>query len=196
MRIITTAIQPPAIKAEIRAFVPAIIALTAAMVALTVAFVASAVAFAVAFSTMIAYTLTPMLSAYWLKLPYAVGTEVNPRNKYVQIVLDKFENGFQITRQFYSELMEAAANYPKKIILISSMTLLFNLALVPFLGVELQPTYDSGQFSVSFKAPTGTNIEKTKELVEPLEAEIGDLKEVQIVSMRLGGTRTPPSRLV
>jgi len=152
------------------------------------------VAFAVAFSTMIAYTLTPMLSAYWLKLPYAVGTEVNPRNKYVQIVLDKFENGFQITRQFYSELMEAAANYPKKIILISSMTLLFNLALVPFLGVELQPTYDSGQFSVSFKAPTGTNIEKTKELVEPLEAEIGDLKEVQIVSMRLGGTRTPPSQ--
>lgn len=152
------------------------------------------VAFAVAFSTMIAYTLTPMLSAYWLKLPYAVGTEVNPRNKYVQIVLDKFENGFQITRQFYSELMEAAANYPKKIILISSMTLLFNLALVPFLGVELQPTYDSGQFSVTFKAPTGTNLEKTKELVEPLEAEIGDLKEVQIVSMRLGGTRTPPSQ--
>ena len=152
------------------------------------------VAFAVAFSTMIAYTLTPMLSAYWLKLPYAVGTEVNPRNKYVQIVLDKFENGFQITRQFYSELMEAAANYPKRIIIISSMTLLFNLALVPFLGVELQPTYDSGQFSVSFKAPTGTNIEKTKELVEPLEAEIGDLKEVQIVSMRLGGTRTPPSQ--
>lgn len=50
MRIITTAIQPPAIKAEIRAFVPAIIALTAAMVALTVAFVASAVAFAVAFA--------------------------------------------------------------------------------------------------------------------------------------------------
>ncbi|MHC1714055.1 MAG: efflux RND transporter permease subunit [Acidaminococcaceae bacterium] len=152
------------------------------------------VAFAVAFSTMIAYTLTPMLSAYWLKLPYAVGTEVNPRNKYVQIVLDKFENGFQITRQFYSELMEAAANYPKKIILISSMTLLFNLALVPFLGVELQPTYDSGQFSVTFKAPTGTNLEKTKELVAPLEAEIGDLKEVQIVSMRLGGTRTPPSQ--
>ncbi|MHC1718759.1 MAG: efflux RND transporter permease subunit [Acidaminococcaceae bacterium] len=152
------------------------------------------VAFAVAFSTMIAYTLTPMLSAYWLKLPYAVGTEVNPRNKYIQIVLDKFENGFQITRQFYSELMEAAVNYPKKIIIISSLTLLFNVALVPFLGVELQPTYDSGQFSITFKAPTGTNLEKTKELVEPLEAEIGDLKEVQIVSMRLGGTRTPPSQ--
>ena len=152
------------------------------------------VAFAVAFSTMIAYTLTPMLSAYWLKLPYAVGTEVNPRNKYIQKALDKFENGFQITRQFYKEMMEAAVNYPKKIIFIASMTLFFNLALVPFLGVELQPTYDSGQFSVTFKAPTGTNLEKTKELVEPIEAEISDLKEVQIVSMRLGGTRTPPSQ--
>ncbi|GFI51464.1 hypothetical protein IMSAGC020_02677 [Lachnospiraceae bacterium] len=55
MRIITTAIQPPAIRAEINALVPAIIALTAAMVALTVAFVASAVAFAVAFAVCAAF---------------------------------------------------------------------------------------------------------------------------------------------
>ncbi|MGL5271826.1 MAG: efflux RND transporter permease subunit, partial [Selenomonadaceae bacterium] len=152
------------------------------------------VAFAVAFSTMVAYTLTPMLSAYWLKIPYAVGTDANPRNKYLQMALDKFETAFQITRQFYSEMMQAAVKYPQKIIIVSSMTLLFNLALVPFLGIELQPTYDSGQFSVTFKAPAGTNLEKTKELVASLENTISELQEVQIVSMRLGGTRTPVSQ--
>lgn len=50
------------------------------------------VAFALAFSTMAAYTLTPMISAYWLKdyreehaKPYK-----HPRPKVVQICLDKF----------------------------------------------------------------------------------------------------------
>lgn len=55
IKIITMAIQPPAIRAVIRAFVPAIIALTAAMVALTDAFVASAVAFAVALAACAAF---------------------------------------------------------------------------------------------------------------------------------------------
>lgn len=152
------------------------------------------VAFAVAFSTMIAYTLTPMLSAYWLKKPQEAGKDLNPRNKYVQKTLDKFESGFQATREFYSDVMKVAIRQPKKIISIAVLTLLFNIALLPFLGVELQPTYDSGQFSVTFKAPTGTSIEKMKDLVAPLEDEIGTLKEVEIVSMRLGGTRTPPTQ--
>ena len=48
--IITTATQPPAAIAEIKAFVPAIIALTAATVALAAAFIVATVALAVAFA--------------------------------------------------------------------------------------------------------------------------------------------------
>lgn len=151
------------------------------------------VAFALAFSTMAAYTLTPMISAYWLKdyreehaKPYK-----HPRPKVVQICLDKFEAGFQVICRMYDELMVFAFQHPWKIVLISVASLIFNLFLLPFIGTEYQPTYDSGEFSVSVKAPTGTSIERMKELTLPLEEEILQMPEVRIAAMRLGGSRVP-----
>ena len=151
------------------------------------------VAFALAFSTMAAYTLTPMISAYWLKdyreehaIPYK-----HPRPKVVQICLDKFEAGFQVICRMYDELMVFAFQHPWKIVLISVASLIFNLFLLPFIGTEYQPTYDSGEFSVSVKAPAGTSIERMKELTLPLEEEILQMPEVRIAAMRLGGSRVP-----
>lgn len=151
------------------------------------------VAFALAFSTMAAYTLTPMISAYWLKdyreehaKPYK-----HPRPKVVQICLDKFEAGFQVICRMYDELMVFAFQHPWKIVLISVASLIFNLFLLPFIGTEYQPTYDSGEFSVSVKAPAGTSIERMKELTLPLEEEILQMPEVRIAAMRLGGSRVP-----
>lgn len=148
------------------------------------------VAFAIAFSTMSAYTLTPMMSAYWLQKPMSELSKTQPRNKYLQLVLDKFEKGFQAIRKFYDEIMVLALVHPKKFILAACLTLIFNFALVPFLGFEFQPTYDSGDFSISVKGPTGTNLEKMKELMIPIEDELLSHPEVDIVGMRLGGTRT------
>lgn len=151
------------------------------------------VAFALAFSTKAAYTLTPMISAYWLKdyreehaKPYK-----HPRPKVVQICLDKFEAGFQVICRMYDELMVFAFQHPWKIVLISVASLIFNLFLLPFIGTEYQPTYDSGEFSVSVKAPAGTSIERMKELTLPLEEEILQMPEVRIAAMRLGGSRVP-----
>ena len=151
------------------------------------------VAFALAFSTMAAYTLTPMISAYLLKdyreehaKPYK-----HPRPKVVQICLDKFETGFQVICRMYDELMVFAFQHPWKIVLISVASLIFNLFLLPFIGTEYQPTYDSGEFSVSVKAPAGTSIERMKELTLPLEEEILQMPEVRIAAMRLGGSRVP-----
>ena len=151
------------------------------------------VAFALAFSTMAAYTLTPMISAYWLKdyreehaKPYK-----HPRPNVVQICLDKFEAGFQVICRMYDELMVFAFQHPWKIVLISVASLIFNLFLLPFIGTEYQPTYDSGEFSVSVKAPAGTSIERMKELTLPLEEEILQMPEVRIAAMRLGGSRVP-----
>lgn len=115
------------------------------------------VAFAIAFSTLVAFSLTPMVSAYWLK-------EEKPgeshRNKYVQLALDKFEAGFQIFRGLYSGIMESALNNPKKVIAAGIVSLAMNIVLLPFVGTEYQPTYDSGEFTVNFKAPIGTSMEK------------------------------------
>lgn len=148
------------------------------------------VAFALAFSTMSAYTLTPMVSAHWLKDP-TKKKEGSLRPPFIQWLLERFEAGFDSLREAYDQLMKYAIRHPKKFIAASFATLLLNFALFPFLGIELQPVYDSGEFSVNVKAPPGTSLERMARLVQPLEQHIASMPEVRVAATRIGGVRTP-----
>ncbi|MCR5030641.1 MAG: efflux RND transporter permease subunit [Selenomonadaceae bacterium] len=148
------------------------------------------VAFALAFSTMSAYTLTPMVSAHWLKDP-TKKQEGSLRPPFIQWLLERFEAGFDALREAYDQLMKYAIHHPKKFIAASFATLLLNFALFPFLGIELQPVYDSGEFSVNVKAPPGTSLERMARLVQPLEQHIASMPEVRVAATRIGGVRTP-----
>lgn len=152
------------------------------------------VAFAIAFSTIVAFTLTPMVSAYWLDDGSGSLDSSRGRNKYVQIVLDKFEAGFQNVRAIYNDLMSWSMERPKKIVAVGMISLLLNLLLLPFVGTEYSPTYDSGEFGVAFKAPIGTSMEKTIELAKPLEKTIMELPEVRIAAMNIGNGRNPSNQ--
>ncbi|MDO4921213.1 MAG: efflux RND transporter permease subunit [Phascolarctobacterium sp.] len=148
------------------------------------------VAFAVAFSTIVAFSLTPMVSAYWIK----VETEeesARSRNKYLQWTLDKFEAGFQSVRQMYNDLMAWALERPKSVVTVGVISLGLNLLLLPFVGTEYQPTYDSGEFTVNFKAPYGTSLMKTVELATPMQQYVSGLPEVKIVALNIGNGRNP-----
>ena len=149
------------------------------------------VAFALAFSTMSAYTLTPMVSAHWLKDPTKEDKSASLRPPFIEWLLERFEAGFDSLREFYDRLMKFAVGHPKKFIAASFATLLLNFLLFPFLGIELQPVYDSGEFSVNLKAPPGTSLERMSRLVQPLEQEIASLPEVRVAATRIGGVRTP-----
>ncbi len=149
------------------------------------------VAFALAFSTMSAYTLTPMVSAHWLKDPTKEDTSKSLRPPFIEWLLERFEAAFDSLREFYDQLMHFAIGHPKKFIAASFATLLLNFALFPFLGIELQPVYDSGEFSVNVKAPPGTSLERMARLVQPLEQEIAAMPEVRVAATRIGGVRTP-----
>lgn len=149
------------------------------------------VAFAIAFSTIVAFTLTPMVSAYWLDDGSGSFDSSKGRNKYVQLVLDKFEAGFQTVRSIYNDLMSWSLNRPKKIVAVGIVSLLLNLLLLPFVGTEYSPTYDSGEFGISFKAPIGTSMEKTIELATPVAKTVMELPEVRIAAMNIGNGRNP-----
>lgn len=151
------------------------------------------VAFAVAFSTIVAFSMTPMVSAHWIKVESEEEAR-KERNKYVQLVLDKFEKGFQTVRQMYNELMQWALVRPKKIVAVSVISLALNILLLPFIGTEYQPTYDSGEFSVNFKAPIGTSLQKTVNLATPLQQYISQLPEVRIVALNIGNGRNPSNQ--
>lgn len=74
------------------------------------------------------------------------------------MILRKFNFGFERIRLVYNRFMMYAVERPWKIVLIAVATLGFNLLLIPFVGTELQPVYDSGEFRVNLKAPPGVGL--------------------------------------
>ena len=145
------------------------------------------IAFAVAFSLFGAFTLTPMLSAYWLK-PHNEG-RLTGWLQWLQTILDKWEQGFLALREIYGTTMQWALKRPKKLIALAVLSLFLNGALVPLLGVEFQPTYDSGEFNVILMAPAGTTVEKMKEYSFPIEKEVLAIPELKSAFMMVGANR-------
>lgn len=128
------------------------------------------IAFAVTFSLFVALTLTPMLAAYWLKEGHSQQTQ-QPKSL-LQQGLAKFEDGFQQLAAAYRQALTWALTHPKKLVSIAVLSLFANGLLLPFLGSEFQPSYDSGEFSISMTAPAGTSLDKMKELVKPVEQQV------------------------
>lgn len=146
------------------------------------------VAFAIAFSTVVAFSMTPMVSAYWINT--GESKTWGPWQK----CLDKFEAGFQWVRKLYNEIMEVAVQHPKKIIVAAVCSLVLNFGLMPFIGTEMQPTYDSGEFMVNFSAPIGTSIPKMVKITKPLQEYINSLPETESCTLTLGRNRNPNNR--
>jgi len=149
------------------------------------------VAFAVAFSLFVAFTLTPMLSAYWLKItPVDRATQRGPV-KWIQKVLDVWEDWFLRFRELYREIVRWALKRPKKLVAAAVLSLFLNLLLIPLLGFEFSPTYDSGEFNISVEAPAGTSIEKTRELITPIEKEVLAIPGLETAFVNIGSARNP-----
>ena len=150
------------------------------------------VAAALCFSTFSAYSLTPMLAAHFLKDPKEEAKI--PRNKYWQKCVDGFERGFQSFRKFYEDIMDAAFKYPKRVTAMGFVSMLICFALLPLVGVEFQPTYDSGEFDISAIAPSNVSVTEMARIVKPVEEIIMKEDGVRLVGMRLGGSRVPANQ--
>lgn len=144
------------------------------------------VAFAVSFSLFVAFTLTPMLSAYWLKASHD-GEKRGIR--WLETMLDKWEQGFETLRDYYRQVLTWALARPKKLVALAILSLFLNVLLLPFLGSEFQPTYDSGEFNINMLAPAGTSIERSKELVAQVEKEVMAIPELESAYMIVGTNR-------
>lgn len=146
------------------------------------------IAFAVAFSLFVAFTLTPMLSAYWLK-PKSENWNPGLIAGVIQKVLDFWENSFLALRNTYEALLVWALKRPKKLVALAVLSLFINGLLVPFLGFEFQPSYDSGEFNVNLTAPSGTSMDQMKELTNPIEKEILAIPELANAFVTIGANR-------
>jgi multidrug efflux pump subunit AcrB len=91
----------------------------------------------------------------------------------------------------YSALLDRALRRPALVVLGILALFLLSLGLYPLVGEAYFPRTDPGQFVINLKAPTGTRLELTGQLVEKVEQIVRDTvpaQDLRIVVSNIGVT--------
>lgn len=86
-----------------------------------------------------------------------------------------FEHAFEQLRRAYGVVLDAMLRHRGPVLVVMLLFVVGSGALVPFLGRDFFPTVDAGQIRLHIRAPGGTRIEETVQLVDRVENLIRDL---------------------
>jgi hydrophobe/amphiphile efflux-1 (HAE1) family protein len=137
------------------------------------------ISFALTMSFWISRTVTPLLCYYWLK----EGAQEHKTTGIAAVVTGFFD---RMDAAYAGTLRWVLAH---RFWTILGIVLFFvgSLQLKKLVGSEFFPETDESQFSITYKTPIGTRVEKTEEVTQRLEKIVQD----QLVPMRVGGKETP-----
>ena len=142
---------------------------------------ALAVVLALFASYFVAMTVVPLFCAKFIKLHPEVHAEAHegggksaaaaPAEKvsWAQRFNLAFHRVFQNTLQRYDRQVKTQIESPWRVIAFTLGVFLVSLCLLPWLGEAFFPRSDAGQIVMAFKAPSGTRIEITNQLVAQAE---------------------------
>jgi hydrophobic/amphiphilic exporter-1 (mainly G- bacteria), HAE1 family len=118
------------------------------------------IAFAVLVSLFVSFTLDPMLSSRW----YDPAVETNRKRRGLARLLEVFDERFLDLRNGYEKSITFALRHRVSILAVSLA--LFGVSLLAFrqIGQDFMPSYDRGEFQVSFKTNPGSTLEQTEEI--------------------------------
>ena len=122
------------------------------------------VTFAVLFSLFIAFTLTPMLAAKFLK--------EEKRKGFIFSAIGKFLESID---RAYSYLLKLALSFRKTTLAIASSAFVLSLFLVKFIHSEFTPIEDQSEFYIKVKTALGSSLEKTDAVLIAMRAEINKM---------------------
>ncbi|MEP6692173.1 MAG: efflux RND transporter permease subunit [Gemmatimonadaceae bacterium] len=130
---------------------------------------AMAVIFAMLASYVISRTLVPTL------LRYAMEREAHAEHlgsgSFARLHLG-FDERFERLRLRYRDALAAALANRRTVTLTFTLFCLLTLLLIPFIGEDFFPRVDSGQIRLHVRAPAGTRVEETEQLVASIERTI------------------------
>jgi hydrophobe/amphiphile efflux-1 (HAE1) family protein len=126
------------------------------------------IAFALIMSFFVSRTVTPLLCLYVMKVLPAAGNSETPRGlasripARIQRWLDALDNG-------YAGLLERTLR--RRWLVIAGILGLFvaSLGLVKHIGTEFFPDSDESQFTITYKTPIGTRVERTEDTAKVIE---------------------------
>jgi HAE1 family hydrophobic/amphiphilic exporter-1 len=143
-------------------------------------------------SYLVAMTVVPLFCAKLIKGPY--GHDENetaaPKNWGARFNR-RFNNKFKQMLDRYEGLLSKALLRPVATVLGITGIFILSLCLYPLIGEAYFPRTDPSQFVINLKAPTGTRIEFTDQLVQQVEQlvrEVVSPKDLKIIVSNIGVT--------
>jgi hydrophobic/amphiphilic exporter-1 (mainly G- bacteria), HAE1 family len=126
---------------------------------------------AILISMFVSFTLTPALCAMWMKKEDIKADHSTTKSGGVYAKIDGA----------YGRMLLWALRHRPAMMVIAGLVVLSALFLYPYVGKELVPDDDQGEFSINVRLPRGTSYQRTEEFIKPIEQEILALPGLQRV---------------
>lgn len=139
-------------------------------------------------SLLISLTLVPMLSSKLLKVEEKRDAQRTGIFGFFNRIYDASDRLFESLENKYKEILGWALEKRKATMIIATAIFVISMCLLPTLGMEFFPTADQGQFGISVELPTGSELEKTNEIVGNIENQLKDIKEIDEVFSTIGSS--------
>src|SRR5689334_6057086 len=118
---------------------------------------------AIMISMFVSFTLTPALCAWWLKPEDAHAAEHSgTKTKGLYAWIDRT----------YGHMLAWSMRHRLTMLGIAAAVTASAVFLYPYVGKELVPDDDQGEFNVNVRLPRGTSYQRTEEYAQPIEKEI------------------------
>ena len=135
-------------------------------------------AFAILISLLVSFTLTPMLSARWLKVDKHGADKHSSKESKVFHAIDLF----------YTRVLEWAMGHRAIVAAVAVLVLLSSVPLFMAANKNFMPPDDQAEFEVNLRAPEGTSLESTDVLTNRVANTIRQrIPEVDYTLVTVGG---------
>ena len=131
---------------------------------------------AIMLSMFVSFTLTPALCAWWLKPEDAKSDHATTKSGGLYAKGDAL----------YGKMLVWSPHHRAVMVAIAGVVVVSAVFLYPYVGKELVPDDDQGEFSVSVRLPRGTSYPRTEEFVKPIEQEVLALPALSRVMENVG----------
>jgi HAE1 family hydrophobic/amphiphilic exporter-1 len=142
------------------------------------------VVFSTLLSLFVSFTITPLLASRFLKHEHLT------KNTLMGKFGLWFENLFKKTVSFYSRVLNWSLNNNWKVIVLVSLLFISGLSLLPlgFIGGEMFPQTDSGEFAVILELPLRSTLSNTNFITQQVEKIVSEIPEVQKFFVNVGAS--------
>ncbi len=134
--------------------------------------------FAIAVSLLVSFTLTPMLSSRFIKMPKRVEGGSHHASKD-----SKF---FSFLDRHYTQMLEWAMAHRKSMVALCLVVSLATIPLFMIVGKSFVPDDDRSEFQVTVKAPEGTSLAATLTIAERMARDLREQKGVVATLTSIG----------